>query len=90
MGVSAGGLGGSGTLPGAPENMGSLIQGSSGSAGQIRIPWIPAKNCSKAIRVILRLQGLNALGDVPVIDVAAVHVHEMLECSGFVASGFVG
>ena len=80
MGVSAGGLGGSGTLPGAPENMGSLIQGSSGSAGQILMRWIPVKGTSKAIRVILRLQGLNALGDIPIIDVTSVDVHKMLEC----------
>jgi len=80
VGVSAGGLGCSGALPGAPENMGSLIQGSSGSAGHILVRWIPVKETSKAIRAILRLQGLNALGDIPVIDVASVDVHKMLEC----------
>ena len=41
-------------------------------------------------RAILRLQGLNALGDVAIIDVAAVDVHEVLEGGGFVAGGFVG
>ena len=66
-------------MPGAPENMGSLIQGSSGSAGQIRVRWIPVNKTSNAIRPILRLQGLNALGDIAIIDVASVNIHEMLE-----------
>ena len=30
-------------------------------------------------RAILRLQGLDALGDVTIIDVAAVNFHEVLE-----------
>src|ERR1700674_6105714 len=30
-------------------------------------------------RDILRLQGLNALGDIAVVDVAAVDVHEMTQ-----------
>jgi hypothetical protein len=33
----------------------------------------------KTHRAILRLQGLNALGDIAVIDVAAVNFHEVLE-----------
>src|SRR5215468_7279499 len=90
VGVSAEGPGGSGALPGAPENMGSLIQGSSGSAGQIRVRCIPVKKTSKAIQPILRLQGLNALGDIAIIDVASVYIHEMLERRGFISSGLVG
>src|ERR1700745_3984375 len=75
-GVSAEGPEGWGALPGAPENRGSLIQGSSGSAGQIRVRWVPVNKTSKAIRPILRLQALNALGHIAVIDVASVNVHE--------------
>src|SRR5580692_8165679 len=44
----------------------------------------------KTHRPILRLQGLDALGDVAIIDVAAVNLHEMLERGGFVAGGFIG
>src|SRR5580700_674325 len=44
----------------------------------------------KTHRAILRLQGLDALGDIAIIDVAAVNLHEMLEGRGFVAGGFVG
>src|SRR3954469_7813999 len=51
---------------------------------------IPLKKTSKAIRTILRLQGLNALGDITVIDVATVDIHEMPDGRGLVASGFVG
>jgi hypothetical protein len=38
---------------------------------------------------ILRLQGLNALGHVPVIDVAAVHFHEMVQGRDLVPGGLV-
>src|SRR5258708_19331954 len=41
-------------------------------------------------RAILRLQGLNALGDVAIVDVVAVDIHEVFEGGGLVASGFVG
>src|SRR3974390_3126238 len=68
-GASEGGGGVSGALPGAPENMGSLIQGSSGSTGQMWDAQDPVKETSKAIWPILRLQGLNALGDIAIIDV---------------------
>src|SRR5271170_3078437 len=44
----------------------------------------------KTHRAILRLQGLDALGNVAIIDVAAVNFHEMLEGGGFVAGGFIG
>src|SRR5580700_2261931 len=44
----------------------------------------------KTHRAILRLQGLDALGDIAVIDVAAVNFHEMLKGRGFVAGGLVG
>src|SRR5271169_1706833 len=43
----------------------------------------------KTHRDILRLQGLDALGDVAIIDIAAVNLHEMLESGGFVAGGLV-
>src|SRR5207302_2123316 len=79
---------GSGALPGAPENMGSLIQ--------LALRWkewalrlIPGKKDVKAIRPILRLQGLNALGDVAVIDVASVDVHEVFEGRSLIASRFI-
>ena len=50
------------------------------------------KQCvrGKTHRAILRLQGLDALGDVAIIDVAAVNFHEVLERGGFVAGGFIG
>src|ERR1700741_376520 len=54
------------------------------------VRWIPEKRTSKGIRVILRLQSLNALGDVAIIDVAPVDVHEVLEGGSLVASRFVG
>src|SRR5580692_12067047 len=44
----------------------------------------------KTHRVILRLQGLDALGNVAIIDVAAVNLHEMLQGGGLVAGGFIG
>jgi hypothetical protein len=39
---------------------------------------------------ILRLQGLDTLGDVSIIDVIAVDIHKMLEGSRFVARSLVG
>src|ERR1700679_3935499 len=39
---------------------------------------------------ILRLQGLDALGHVAIIDVAAVDFHEVLECQGFVPGSLMG
>src|ERR1700721_2682890 len=39
---------------------------------------------------ILRLPGLDALGHVAIIDVAAVDFHEVLECQGFVPGSFMG
>src|SRR5882724_9421291 len=39
---------------------------------------------------ILRLQGLNALGDVAIVDVVAVDFHEVFEGGGLVAGGLVG
>src|ERR1700678_2665235 len=44
----------------------------------------------KTHQFILRLQGLDALGDVTIIDVAAVNLHEMLERGRFVPGCFVG
>src|SRR5580693_5575292 len=44
----------------------------------------------KTHRAILRLKGLDALGNVAIIDVAAVNLHEMLEGGGLVAGGFIG
>src|SRR5208282_1773503 len=41
-------------------------------------------------RAILRLQGLNALGDVAIVNVGAIDVHEMLDRGGLVAGGFIG
>ena len=39
---------------------------------------------------ILRLQGLDALGDIAIIDVAAVDVHEVLQSGRLVVRRFVG
>src|ERR1700735_4298677 len=44
----------------------------------------------KTHRAILRLQGLDALGDVAIVDVAAINFHEVLERRRFVAGGFIG
>src|SRR5271157_5308947 len=41
-------------------------------------------------RAILRLQGLNALGDVAIVNVGAIDVHEMLDGGWLVAGGFIG
>src|SRR5580704_10611060 len=67
---------------------GSLGAGGRGRAGSglvhARTKW------GQTHPSILRLQGLDALGDIAIIDVAAVNLHEMLEGRGFVAGGFVG
>src|SRR5580704_18354572 len=39
---------------------------------------------------ILRLQGLNPLSDVAIIDVAAVNFHEIAQSEGLVSRGFIG
>src|SRR6266849_4974996 len=41
-------------------------------------------------QTILRPQGLDALGDIAIIDVAAIDVHEVLEGRWFVPGSFVG
>src|SRR6266568_7927675 len=49
-------------------------------------PWIN----EKTHRDILRLQGLNALSNIAIIDVAAVNLHEVAESDRTVSRGFVG
>ena len=44
----------------------------------------------KTHRAILRLQGLDALGNIAIIDVAAVNLHEVLEGRGSVTGRFIG
>src|SRR5580693_7440683 len=41
-------------------------------------------------RDILRLQGLNALGNVAIVNVAAIHFHEVAQGSRLVSRDFVG
>src|SRR4029077_2835300 len=87
LGVSVGRWG-SGALPGAPENMGSLIQ--------LALRWkewavrrIPGKKDVKAIRPILRLQGLNALADAAVIIVPSEAVKKVLGGRVFIPRRFI-
>ena len=44
----------------------------------------------KSHRAILRLQGLNALGNVAIIDVGAVDVHKVVQGGRLVTGRFVG
>lgn len=38
---------------------------------------------------ILRLQGLDALGHIPIVDVTAIHFHEMVQGRSLVSGSFV-
>ena len=71
----------------------SFSSGSGGIPKLVRCARDPrerGKLGTETHRAILRLQGLNALGDVAIVDVVAVDVHEMLEGRRLVAGGFVG
>src|SRR5581483_3827418 len=72
---------GSGAFPGALENVGSVIQGKLRSQRQPR-HVLPITTMENSHRAILRLQGLYALGDVAVINVRTVNVHEVLQSGG--------
>ena len=43
----------------------------------------------KSHRAILRLQGLDALGDITIIDVVTVDIHEVVQGGRLVAGGFL-
>jgi hypothetical protein len=87
-----------GTGPLSTGSLGSVVTGCSAAAGvesrgRIQDSTVSAgkqRIRDKTHRAILRLQGLDALGDVAIIDVAAVNFHEVLESGGLVAGGLVG
>src|SRR5580658_148496 len=68
-------------------SLGALgMTGTLGTISALGITSAAGGSCwkGKTHRAILRLQGLDALGDVAIIDVAAVNFHEMLERGGFI------
>src|SRR5215469_2217105 len=74
----------------SPARFWSLASGGAPHKGRWpRYVLLKAGPYSDSHRDILRLQSLDALANIPIVDMAAIHFHEVAKCRRFVARSLV-